>query len=82
VTWDYAPATAADADCHYGDHYWKDNGYCSNCGAFNAGLLSWKQVEKAEREGRACDDHFHRTLAAKAACKTPVKHPAPEDEAA
>lgn len=69
----------AAADCHYGDHPYQANGYCSNCGKFNGGWLAWQAMEKAEREGRACEDHFHRTLEVKNACTTPVKHPAPEE---
>jgi hypothetical protein len=56
-------------DCHYGDHRWQDNGWCSDCGAFNGGLLQWQRTEKAIREGRFHFGHFHLTVARKAACR-------------
>jgi hypothetical protein len=60
---------SADADCHYGDHFWQTNGYCSNCHAFNAGWLQYQAYEKAEKDGRAHFGHYHRTLEAKARCR-------------
>jgi hypothetical protein len=59
-------------DCHYGDHRWADNGQCRDCDAFSGGLLQWRAIEKAQREGRHHGDHFHRTLAAAEACKRPT----------
>ena len=56
-------------ECHYGDHYWQDNGQCRDCSAFNGGMLQWAAVEKAEREGRHHGDHFHRTIEKAASCR-------------
>lgn len=49
-------------DCHFGDHYWENNGHCRDCSVFNGGWLQWMAVEKAQREGRHHGDHFHRTI--------------------
>lgn len=60
---------ARDADCHYGDHYWATNGFCDNCGAFNAYLLLEAAYEKARKLGLNHDDHFHRSLKTYNTCK-------------
>lgn len=60
----------ADADCHYGDHFYKGrSAQCSHCGYLNAGLLAYYRYAKAAREGRAHSDHYHKTLEAAAKCK-------------
>ena len=62
--------------CEVCDHRYGNTGAtCQDCGEVNGGLLAWFRFEKAEREGRACVDHFHRTQAAKDRCKTPKKYP-------
>ena len=40
-----------DASCHYGDHIFARNGYCTNCYEFSGGWLQYQRFEKAEREG-------------------------------
>lgn len=57
------------ADCDYGDHRWATNGYCLECGHFNAGWLGWQRIEKAIREGRYHFGHFHLTIERKQFCK-------------
>lgn len=69
--------TGIGLTCEIGDHEYDTNGYCRDCASFSGGVLAYQRYEKAQREGRACDDHFHKTLAAKAACRTPVKYPDP-----
>lgn len=68
----------ANPNCYFGDHDWSTNGYC-HCGAFNPGWLSYQAFEKAQREGRACQDHYHRTAEAHAACRKPVRYPEGEE---
>ena len=65
------------ADCHYGDHRYGGGATCQECGRFNAGLLSWFGVEKAQREGRHHGDHYHRTADAAAACRRPTHDEGP-----
>lgn len=65
---------ATNPDCYYGDHTWS-GAVCTRCGKVNGALLSWFRYEKAEREGRAHGDHFHRTLDAKAVCTRPTDEP-------
>lgn len=65
------------ADCHFGDHRYA-GAVCSDCGRFDAALLSWLRFEKAEREGRDHGDHFHKTLDAKARCRRPEWREEPE----
>lgn len=59
-------------DCHFGDHRFADNGWCRDCDTFSGGLLQWKAVEKALREGRHHGNHSHRTAFAAAACERPT----------
>jgi hypothetical protein len=66
--------------CEVGDHAWADNGVCKDCGDRCVGILLDAQWRKAERAGLACDDHFHRTTATKAACLTPIRFPVPDEE--
>lgn len=67
------PSWERDAECHYGDHYYSGEGAtCSNCGFFNAPLLNWLRVEKAQKEGRHHGDHYHLTIEKAKACKTPT----------
>ena len=65
---DYEVQMERNAQCHYGDHDYADNGYCTNCYKFNGGILQWKAQEKADREGRGHYGHYHRTLEAKQRC--------------
>ena len=58
-----------NADCHYGDHDYQNNGWCKWCSSFNGAWLSYQRYEKAANEGRACEDHFHKTIFAKQTCK-------------
>lgn len=58
----------ADADCHYGDHFWK-GAYCSNCGEEDFFQLYWLKIEKAKRENRWHGDHFHLTVEAAKECE-------------
>jgi hypothetical protein len=73
----YEAGLERDADCHYGDHDILGNGYCDNCGYFSGGLLQWKAVEKAEREGRHHGNHYHLTDAAAQRCKHPTHDEGP-----
>lgn len=56
-------------DCHFGDHDYQKNGWCKWCDSFNGAWLAYQRYEKACDEGRACITHFHKTIAAKQACK-------------
>lgn len=63
------PSWERDADCHYGDHFYEGNGAtCGNCGYFNAPLLNWLRVEKAQKEGRHHGTHYHLTKAKAETC--------------
>ncbi len=77
----YCDRCNGDPGCwETGDHNWFANGWCESCGAFSGAGLAYGRYMKAEREGRACEDHFHKTVAAKDACRKPLRHPLPEDE--
>lgn len=58
-----------NADCHFGDHWWLNNGWCRDCDAFNGGWLAWQRSEKAIREGRYHFGHFHTTIERKNSCR-------------
>ncbi len=58
-------------DCHFGDHRYGDGPTCLDCGHFNAGLLAWLRIEKAQREGRHHGDHFHNSAETALRCKRP-----------
>ena len=61
--------------CHYGDHEYGTGAVCKHCYHFNGGLLQWFRFEKADREGRAHVDHFHRTPGAAALCRYKTGRP-------
>jgi hypothetical protein len=68
---------AGNIDCYFGDHRYGGGATCVDCGHFNAPLLSWLRVEKAQREGRHHGDHYHLTAEKAAACPRPTHDAGP-----
>lgn len=63
-----------------GEHEVEANGFCADCGKFFWWGLYEAKMAKAVKEGRHCDDHFHKTVAGKQACTTPERYPYVEGE--